>query len=78
VDTVIVRAVSETAELLERLRKVRKRMRRLVLLKGPFADRELQTVTPRLPRLGFALAGRLDASLPGESGARVLLVFEPR
>jgi 16S rRNA (guanine527-N7)-methyltransferase len=78
VDTVIVRAVSETAELLERLRKVRKRMQRLVLLKGPFADRELATVTPRLPRLGFALTGRHEASLPGEAGARVLLVFEPR
>jgi len=78
VDTVIVRAVSETAELLERLRKVRKRMTRLVLLKGPFADRELETVTPRLPRLGFALTRRLDATLPGDAGARVLLVFEPR
>ncbi len=78
VDTVIVRAVSETAELLERLRKVRKRMQRLVLLKGPFADKELATVTPRLARLGFALTGRREASLPGEAGARVLLVFEPR
>ncbi len=76
VHTVVARAVGETAELLERLRKVRSQMRRLILMKGPSADTELAAVRPRLPRLGFHEPERHEFSLPGGAGQRVLLVFE--
>ncbi len=54
VDAVVARAVSETAEMLESLRKVRGHFRRLILMKGPAADDELATAGKRYQRLGFS------------------------
>jgi len=75
VDAVVARAVSETSEMLESLRPVRGRFRRLILMKGPAADDELLTAASRLQRLGFAPPERHEARLPAGAGQRVLLVF---
>jgi len=77
VHTVVVRAVGDTAELLERARKGRKNFSQLILMKGPSVDEELAVVEPRLKRLGFAPPERHEAELPGDAGRRVLLVFRP-
>jgi 16S rRNA (guanine527-N7)-methyltransferase len=78
VHTVVARAVGETAELLERLRKGAGNMEQLILMKGPSVDEELAVVTPRLQRLGFRPPERHEAMLPGDAGRRVLLVFRRR
>ncbi|GJM21541.1 MAG: hypothetical protein DHS20C15_14560 [Planctomycetota bacterium] len=77
VDTVVARAVGRVGKLLEFLSPVRHGFKRLVLLKGPSVDAELDEVAEQLPTLGFELEQRVDAQLPEERGARVLLVFKP-
>ena len=77
VDTVVARAVGRVGKLLELLAPVRHGFRRLVLLKGPSVDAELDEVRPELPKLGFELTQRVDTELPDGRGARVLLAFTP-
>lgn len=77
VDTVVARAVGRVGKLLELLGPVRHGFRRLVLLKGPSVDAELDEVATTLPELGFELAERVDTELPGGRGARVLLALTP-
>lgn len=77
VDTVVARAVGRVGKLLEFLSPVRHGFKRLVLLKGPSVDAELDEVQLELPTLGFELVKRVDAQLPEDRGARVLLVFKP-
>ncbi len=74
-DAVVARAVTDTAAMLESLRKVRGSFRRLILMKGPAADAELATAGRRAARLGFPPPERHDVTLPGGAGRRVLLVY---
>lgn len=78
VDTVVARAVGPTAEVLRLLSPVRRGFRRLVLMKGPTADAELEGLDAKaLAHLGFGQPRRLEATLPGGE-RRVLLSFTPR
>jgi len=74
----VARAVGRTPEVLELLSPVRRGFRRLVLMKGPTVDAELDGLTTRrLAALGYGQPRRVEATLPGGE-RRVLLSFTPR
>jgi len=75
VDVVVARAVEALPELLKRLRPVRRRIGRLILLKGPAVDAELAGLERRLASLGFPQPVRHESELPDGAGRRVLLDF---
>lgn len=75
VDTVVSRAVGTVAKQFELLRPVRRNVQRVVMLKGPAADEELQAARSSGKPLGFKLARRIEATLPDDDARRVVLVF---
>ncbi|MCB9897380.1 MAG: 16S rRNA (guanine(527)-N(7))-methyltransferase RsmG [Planctomycetes bacterium] len=77
-DVVVVRAVGSVESLLRLLAPRRAGFRRLLLYKGPGVDDELAQIRPQLGGLGFAAPERVERSLPGDHGRRVLLAFAGR
>lgn len=74
-DTVFVRAVSSVRENVRLLRKVRHSMLDLVMLKGPSWSREVRAAERESERLGFRLDTVWEHKLPGEMGARAVLIY---
>jgi 16S rRNA (guanine527-N7)-methyltransferase len=76
VDVVVARAVGPAAKLLRLLRPVRGSFDRLVLYKGPGADRELAAAAPEARRAG--LTGRVTVryELPEGMGTRCVVEYE--
>jgi 16S rRNA (guanine527-N7)-methyltransferase len=75
VDAVVMRAVSSVRENVRVLRKVRHSHKDLVMLKGPSWSRELRAGEREVERLGYKLDTVWEHELPGELGARAILVF---
>lgn len=73
--TLLTRAVGAVARQLELLAPVRKRIGRLVMLKGPGAADELAEARPRLERQGWREPEVHELGVPGGDERRVLLVF---
>jgi len=74
-DVVLVRAVSSVRENVRTLRKVRHSLKDLVMLKGPSWSREVRAGEREAERLGFKLDTVWEHKLPGEMGARAILVY---
>ena len=74
-DVVLVRAVSSVRENVRLLRKVRHSHKDLVMLKGPSWSREVRAGEREAERLGFKLDTVWEHKLPGEMGARAILVY---
>lgn len=74
VDTVVTRAIGTVREQLRLLKGVRGSFSRLVMMKGPGVDAELEAAAADLPRWG-APPQRHEARLPGDEGRRTILVF---
>lgn len=74
-DVVLLRAVSSVRENVRLLRKVRHSHKDLVMLKGPSWSREVRAGEREAERLGFKLDTVLEHKLPGEMGARAVLVY---
>jgi 16S rRNA (guanine527-N7)-methyltransferase len=74
-DMVLMRAVSSVRENVRLLRKVRHSHKDLVMLKGPSWSREVRAGEREAERLGFKLDTVLEHKLPGEMGARAILVY---
>jgi 16S rRNA (guanine527-N7)-methyltransferase len=74
-DVVIIRAVSSVRENVRLLRKVRHSHKDLVMLKGPSWGREVRAGEREAERLGFRLDTVWEHKLPGEMGARAILVY---
>jgi 16S rRNA (guanine527-N7)-methyltransferase len=74
-DVVLVRAVSSVRENVRTLRKVRHSLKDLVMLKGPSWSREVRAGEREAERLGFKLDTVWEHKLPGEMGARAMLVY---
>lgn len=74
-DVVLVRAVSSVRENVRLLRKVRHSHKDLVMLKGPSWSREVRAGEREAERLGFKLDTVMEHTLPGEMGARAILVY---
>ena len=75
VDVIVTRAVGSLQAQLQLLAPLRAGFGRLLAMKGPAGDDELEAVRPRLARLGFAAPRRLACELPGGAGKRLLFVF---
>lgn len=75
VDVVLVRAVSSVRENVRVLRKVRHSLQDLVMLKGKTWSREVRAAERETERLGFKLDTVWEHELPGEMGARAILVY---
>lgn len=75
VDIVVVRALSSVRENVRLLRKVRHSHKDLLLLKGPSWSREVRAAEREAERLGFKLDTVWEHVLPGEMGARAILVY---
>jgi 16S rRNA (guanine527-N7)-methyltransferase len=73
VDTVVTRAVGSVASQLTLLEPVAGSFRRLVMMKGPAADEELDEARRRRP--GLEEPERHEVELPEGAGRRILLVF---
>jgi 16S rRNA (guanine527-N7)-methyltransferase len=74
-DVVLMRAVSSVRENVRLLRKVRHSHKDLVMLKGPSWGREVRAGEREAERLGFRLDTVWEHQLPGEMGARAILVY---
>ncbi len=74
-DIVFMRAISSVRENVRLLRKVKHSLKDLVLLKGPSWSREARAAEREAERLGFRLDTVWEHSLPGEMGARAILVY---
>ncbi|MFN0007587.1 MAG: 16S rRNA (guanine(527)-N(7))-methyltransferase RsmG [Planctomycetota bacterium] len=74
-DVVMIRAVSSVRENVRLLRKVRHSHKDLVMLKGPSWGREVRAGEREAERLGFRLDTVWEHKLPGEMGARAILVY---
>ncbi len=74
-DVVLMRAVSSVRENVRMLRKVRHSHKDLVMLKGPSWGREVRAGEREAERLGFRLDTVWEHKLPGEMGARAILVY---
>ncbi len=74
-DALVTRAVGSVRAQLELFGPLRRRFRRLVMLKGPAADEELEDAGRALTRFRFPEPERHEATLPGDAGTRVVLVF---
>lgn len=75
VDIVITRAVSSVRENVRLLRKVRQSMHDLVMLKGKSWSRELKAGEREAERLGFRFDTVWEHELPGDMGARAILIY---
>lgn len=74
-DVVVVRAVSSVRENVRVLRKVRHSLKDLVMLKGPSWSREVRAGEREAERLGFHLDTVYEHELPGDFGARAILIY---
>jgi 16S rRNA (guanine527-N7)-methyltransferase len=74
-DVVLIRAVSSVRENVRLLRKVRHSHKDLVMLKGPSWGREVRAGEREAERLGFRLDTVWEHKLPGDMGARAILVY---
>lgn len=74
-DMVLVRAVSSVRENVRLLRKVKHSHKDLVMLKGASWSREVRAAEREAERLGFRLDTVWEHKLPGEMGARAILVY---
>ena len=74
-DLVLMRAVSSVRENVRLLRKVKHSMKDLAMLKGPSWSREARAAEREAERLGFRLDTVWEHTLPGEMGARAILVY---
>jgi 16S rRNA (guanine527-N7)-methyltransferase len=74
-DVVILRAISSVRENVRLLRKVRHSLYDLVMLKGPSWSREVRAGEREAERLGFRLDTVWEHELPGDMGARAVLVY---
>ncbi len=75
VDVAIVRALSSVRENVRLLRKVRHSLHDLIMMKGPSWSREVRAGEREAERLGFRLDTVWEHELPGELGARAVLVY---
>ena len=76
VDTVVTRALGSVDNQLKLFGRVRGSFRRLVMLKGPAADDELEAASKTRHREGYPDPQRHEIQLPGDAGDRVVLVFD--
>jgi 16S rRNA (guanine527-N7)-methyltransferase len=74
-DLVFIRALSSVRENVRLLRKVRHALKDMLLFKGPSWSREVRAGEREAERLGFKLDTVWEHVLPGELGARALLVY---
>jgi 16S rRNA (guanine527-N7)-methyltransferase len=74
-DMVIMRAVSSVRENVRLLRKVKHSLKDLLMLKGASWSREVRAAEREAERLGFRLDTVWEHTLPGELGARAILVY---
>lgn len=74
-DVVVMRALSSVRENVRLLRKVRHSLQDLVMMKGPSWSREVRAGEREAERLGFRLDTIVEHELPGELGARAILVY---
>jgi 16S rRNA G527 N7-methylase RsmG len=76
VDTLVTRALGSVDAQLKLFGPVRGSFRKLVMLKGPAADDELEAASKTRHREGFADPLRHEVDLPGDAGRRLILVFD--
>jgi len=76
VDTLVTRALGSVDNQLKLFGRVRGSFRRLVMLKGPAADDELEAASKTRHREGYPDPQRHEIQLPGDAGDRVVLVFD--
>jgi 16S rRNA (guanine527-N7)-methyltransferase len=74
-DMVVMRSLSSVRENVRLLRKVKHSFKDLVMLKGPAWSREARAAEREAERLGFRLDTVWEHQLPGEMGARAILVY---
>ena len=74
-DMVMVRAVSSVRENVRLLRKVKHSHKDLLMLKGASWSREVRAAEREAERLGFRLDTVWEHKLPGDLGARAILVY---
>jgi 16S rRNA (guanine527-N7)-methyltransferase len=74
-DMLMVRAVSSVRENVRLLRKVKHSHKDLVMLKGASWSREVRAAEREAERLGFRLDTVWEHKLPGDMGARAILVY---
>jgi 16S rRNA (guanine527-N7)-methyltransferase len=74
-DMVLMRAVSSVRENVRLLRKVKHSLKDLLMLKGASWSREVRAAEREAERLGFRLDTVWEHKLPGELGARAILVY---
>lgn len=75
VHIVIARGLSSVRENVRLLRKARQSMHDLVMLKGKSWSRELKAGEREAERLGFRFDTVWEHELPGEMGARAILIY---
>ncbi|HTF88621.1 MAG TPA: 16S rRNA (guanine(527)-N(7))-methyltransferase RsmG [Planctomycetota bacterium] len=74
-DMVLMRAVSSVRENVRLLRKVKHSHKDLLMLKGASWSREVRAAEREAERLGFRLDTVWEHKLPGDLGARAILVY---
>ena len=74
-DMLMLRAVSSVRENVRMLRKVKHSHKDLVMLKGASWSREVRAAEREAERLGFRLDTVWEHKLPGDMGARAILVY---
>lgn len=74
-DMVVMRAVSSVRENVRLLRKVKHSHKDLLMLKGASWSREVRAAEREAERLGFRLDTVWEHKLPGDLGARAILVY---
>ncbi len=74
-DMLLLRAVSSVRENVRLLRKVKHSHKELLMLKGASWSREVRAAEREAERLGFRLDTVWEHKLPGDLGARAILVY---
>ena len=77
VDVVVARAVASARDLLRLLKPVRANWRRLVLYKGPDAEKEMAQAAKDAEKLGLVATITARYELPDGAGTRCLLEYAP-